>query len=82
MSPARLQTGIISNLHCEQQATLVNQDSPLYIIDFSRTSLAKFAGSSNYQVRSLKMRPYLISKDLWDVFKITPKSANTDELKS
>lgn len=37
----------------------------------SRSSIAKLAGVSNYQVWSIKMKSFLIAQDLWDVVNIT-----------
>lgn len=51
-------------------------------MDFTRNSFAKLAGTSNYQVWSIKMKSYLIAQDLWNVVNLTPSKANAPDLMS
>lgn len=51
-------------------------------MDPTRSSFAKLAGTSNYQVWSIKMKSFLIAQDLWDVIDITPIKALEPNIRS
>ena len=51
-------------------------------MDFSKSSIAKLAGSSNYQVWAIKMKSYLIAQDLWEVIQLKASTHTNSNIKS
>ncbi|KHJ30608.1 putative transducin wd40 repeat-like superfamily protein [Erysiphe necator] len=51
-------------------------------MDFSKSSIAKLAGSSNYQVWAIKMKSYLIAQDLWKVIQLKTSTHTNSNIKS
>lgn len=51
-------------------------------MDPTKASVAKLAGTSNYQVWAIKMKSYLIAQDLWEVIELKSSSITDRNIKS